>query len=330
MPSPAQQIGILLSNLGTPDEPTPPALRRYLREFLGDPRVVELSRPLWKLILELFVLPTRPAKSARLYRKVWTAEGSPLLAGTLRLGGALAGRLRNEGIPAELVVGMRYGNPSIRTALARLRESGCSRILVLPLYPQYSASTSGSTLDAVGAELARWRVVPALRFVRDYHLDPGWIAAVAGSIRSAWQVEPPAERLLFSFHGLPKRYVDRGDVYADQCRRSAEAIAAELGLPEERWMLTFQSRFGREEWLRPYTDQTLAGLPNKGIRSLDVACPGFAVDCLETLEEIGMLNREIFLGAGGERYRYLPCLNDGPESVSALAGIVRRELGGWI
>ncbi len=324
-------VGVLLANLGTPAAPTTPALRRYLRQFLLDPRVIELPRATWWTILHLFVLTTRPRKSAALYRKVWTQEGSPLLATGRRQAAAVEATLGREvGGPLHVALGMRYGEPSIGAALRELAGKGCRRILALPLYPQYAAATTGSTFDAVAAELVTWRWVPELRTVHHYHDHPGYVRALAATLREAWQAEPPAEKLLFSFHGIPRRYFEAGDPYFYHCHKTARLVAAELGLPRERWEVTFQSLFGREEWLKPYTDQTVRALGKGGTRSLDVICPGFAADCLETVEEIDGLNREIFLHAGGERFRYVPALNDRPDHVRALCDVALANLQGWV
>jgi protoporphyrin/coproporphyrin ferrochelatase len=324
-------VGVLLANLGTPDAPDTPSLRRYLREFLLDPRVIELPRFTWWLILHLFILTTRPKKSAELYKKIWWQEGSPLLVLSNRQAAALQETLRREvGNPVHVAVGMRYGNPSIRSALRELADKGCRRLLVLPLYPQYAAATTGSTFDAVADELKAWRWVPEVRFLNHYHDDPAYIRALARSIRDAWSEQGPAEKLLFSFHGIPKRYFLAGDPYYCQCQKLARLAADELELAKDRWEVSFQSLFGKEEWIKPYTDKTIAGMAKSGIRSLDVVCPGFSADCLETLEEIDELNREIFLHNGGERYRYIPALNDRPDHIQALAGLVLRNLQGWI
>jgi protoporphyrin/coproporphyrin ferrochelatase len=324
-------VGVLLANLGTPDAPETPSLRRYLREFLLDPRVIELPRLTWWLILHLFILTTRPKQSAELYKKIWWKEGSPLLVLSNRQAAALEETLRREvGNPLHVAVGMRYGNPSVGSALRELAGKGCRRLLVLPLYPQYAAATTGSTFDAVADELKTWRWVPEVRFLNHYHDDPAYIRTLAQSIRDTWANEAPAEKLLFSFHGIPKRYFLAGDPYYCQCQKLARLTAGELGLPKERWEVSFQSLFGKEEWIKPYTDKTIEGMAKSGIRSLDVVCPGFSADCLETLEEIDGLNREIFLHNGGERYRYIPALNDRPDHVQALAGLVLRNLQGWV
>lgn len=324
-------VGVLLSNLGTPDAADAPALRRYLGEFLWDPRVIEMSRPLWWLILHLFVLPFRPRKSAELYQKVWTPEGSPLLTISRRQAAAIESILKAEvGTPVHVALGMRYGNPSMRSALRELAAKGCRRILVLPLYPQYAAVTSGSTFDAFATEVTAWRWVPEMRILQHYHDEPGYIRSLAASIREAWADGSQADKLLFSFHGIPQRYFEAGDPYFCHCHKTARLVAEELGLPGDRYQVSFQSLFGKEEWLKPYTDKTMQGMAKSGVRSLDVICPGFSADCLETIEEIDGMNREIFLHAGGERYRYIPALNDRPDHVRFLADLVLRNLQGWV
>lgn len=324
-------VGILVANLGTPDAPTARALRPYLHEFLSDPRVIEKPRWQWLPILHLFVLPLRPRRSARLYRNIWTAEGSPLLVHTQRIAAGIGERLAAwVAEPPTVVVGMRYGNPSIASALRRLADAGCTRILVLPLFPQYFAGTTGSALDAVFAELRRWRWVPELRVVGRYHDEPGYVAALAASLRGVWGGDGPAERVLFSFHGVPTRYVANGDPYYEHCRITGRLLAEELGLDDDRRQVTFQSLFGREPWLEPYTDRTLAELARGGVESADVVCPGFAADCLETLDEIGREARESFRAAGGRRFRYVPCLNDRPDHLDFLTDLARRHLGDWV
>jgi ferrochelatase len=324
-------LGVLVTNLGTPAAPTAAALRPYLKQFLWDPRVIELPRPLWWAILHFAVLVTRPRASAELYRKVWTAEGSPLLTISKRQVAGLERRLAGRGrLPIRVALGMRYGRPSIAAALAELAAAGCRRILTLPLYPQYAAATTGSTFDAVFDELKTWRWVPELRTVATYHDEPGYIAALAASIDELWRREGAPDRLVMSFHGMPQRYFENGDPYFCYCQKTARLTAEALGLPAERLLVTFQSRFGREPWLQPYTDETMKALPGRGVRSVDVVCPGFSADCLETLEEIDGLNREFFLHAGGERFRYVPCLNDRDDHLDFLAGLVERHLGGWL
>ena len=327
-------IGILLANLGTPEAPTARALRPYLREFLTDPRVIELPAWKWRPILELFVLTRRPKASAELYEKVWTAEGSPLAVLSERLRSALAGALAPRvGEPLHLALGMRYGRPSIADALRRLREQGCRRILFLPLYPQYSATTTASTFDALAAELVSWRWVPELRTVHGYHDEPGYTEALAASIGDFWRREGgEPDRLLFSFHGIPLRYFRQGDPYHCFCHETARRVAERLALPAERWAVAFQSRFGREEWLKPYTDETVRAMARAGVGRLDVLSPAFAVDCLETLEELDGLNRHFWEEAGGppEGYRYIPCLNERPDHVALLTDLALCHLQGWV
>lgn len=324
------RTGILLVNLGTPDSPDAGSVRRYLAEFLWDPRVIEMPRPLWWLILHGVILRIRPRRSAEAYRKVWTERGSPLLDISLRQAAALKAELdRTLSGPAEVELGMRYGKPSVSDALRRLGEAGVRRLLVLPLYPQYSATTTASTFDAVAAELTTWRWIPELRFVTQYHDNSGYIAAIAASLREAWSNQPRAERLLFSFHGLPKRYLLAGDPYHCACHKTARLVAEQLGLESGSWSLAFQSRVGREEWLRPYTDEQLLEWGKAGVRSVDVICPGFSADCLETLEEIAIQNRELFQEAGGGDYRYIAALNDRPDHIGTLADIVKAHIQGW-
>jgi ferrochelatase len=324
-------IGVLVSNLGTPDAPTREALRPYLRQFLSDTRVIELPRWKWLPVLHGVVLNTRPARSAALYRKIWTAEGSPLLVITRRLAAGLATLLEREvGTPVEVAVGMRYGNPAIAAGLRQLQERGCRRILVLPLYPQYFAGTTGTTFDAVAAELTGWRWVPELRTIGGYQAAPGYIAALAASIRDLWERDGEPEKLLFSFHGIPERYSRAGDPYFHHCHETARLVAGELGLPEDRSVVAFQSLFGREEWIKPYTAETIKALAASGLRSLDVVAPGFAADCLETFEELDVENRGYFESGAGGRFRYIPCLNDRPDHLRFLADLVKAHLQGWI
>lgn len=323
-------VGVLLANLGTPDEPTPEAVRRYLREFLWDPRVVEFPRPLWWLILNGIILNIRPRRSAEAYAKVWTEQGSPLLVRSKAQAEALQGRLDTAFTgPVRVALGMRYGEPSINSALEMLRDAGAERLIVLPLYPQYSGTTSGSIFDAVTDVLAGWRWVPELRFINHYHDDPAYIAAMAARVRAHWAEHARGKHLLLSFHGLPRRYLRAGDPYHCQCHKTARLLAEELGLDEPEWTVGFQSRFGREEWLKPYVDGLLKSWPKQGRRDVDVFCPGFAADCLETLEEIAMQDRDLFLASGGERYTYIPALNDLPEHMDALTALLLRHAGGW-
>lgn len=326
-------VGVLLSNLGTPDAPTARAVRPYLRQFLLDPRVIELPRALWWTILHLFVLTRRPRRSAALYRKIWTDEGSPLLAISRRQTAALGAALgRRIGEPVHVELGMRYGRPSVPAALRALRHRGCRRLLVLPLYPQYSATSTGSTFDAVAAELSTWRRVPELRTVMGYHDAPGYLDAVAASLRRAWREGGEPERLLFSYHGIPMRYFRGGDPYHCYCHKTARLVAERLGLADDRWSVSFQSQFGREQWLGPATDATVRELARAGVERLDVVSPAFSADCLETLEELAGEVREAWVGAGGppQGYRYVPCLNDAPDHVEFLADLACRHLAGWV
>ena len=321
-----ERSAVLLVNLGTPDAPTPAAVRRYLAEFLADPRVIEYPRWLWLPILYGAILPLRSRRSAHAYAQVWSDRGSPLLVHSQALAAGLAAALA----PVEVALAMRYGSPSIAQVLRRLdHDGGLRRLLVLPLYPQYSATTTASVFDAVGAELAGWRWQPELRTIADYHDDGGWLDAVAASIRRHWDLHGRGERLLFSFHGVPRRYLLAGDPYHCHCLRGAREVAARLGLEAAEWQLSFQSRVGREEWLRPYTDDTVRRLAAEGVRRLDVVSPGFAVDCLETLEEIAQQNEGFFRAAGGERLSYVPCLNASDGHVQALAALLRRHGAGW-
>lgn len=322
-----KKFGVLLTNLGTPDEPTPAALRRYLGEFLWDRRVVDLPRPLWWLILHGIILRTRPARSARAYQAVWSEQGSPLMVTSRQQQKKLQQQL--DGLsPGQYVValGMRYGNPSIAAAVDELHGHGVDEIVALPLYPQNSCSTTASTLDALGDALRSTRSVPHLHFIADYHDHPLYIGALAESVREQWHGHEAGEILILSFHGTPQRFRDEGDPYYRQCLRTAERVAAELALPRKQWLVTFQSRFGREEWLQPYTDQTLKELAQKGVKRVDVICPGFSADCLETLEEIAGENREQFLHAGGEALNYIPALNERDGHIAMMAHLVSGKI----
>ena len=307
---------LLIVNLGTPEAPTPRAVRRYLAEFLHDHRVVQLTRWLWCPLLHFIILPLRGPKAAAKYASIWMPEGSPLAVHTRRLAGAVQDRLPGWRVQDA----MRYGEPSIGSRLQAWRAEGVQKVVVLPLYPQYSTTTTESVRDVVTREACGLDV----RFIEDYPVDPGWVAAVVGSIRS-WRAEHGAgEHLLFSYHGLPQRLARNGDPYPQRCEASTRAIVQALGLRDGEWTLTYQSRFGKERWLEPATDATLQAMAARGVRRVDVVCPGFAVDCLETLEEIAMQNAELFHAAGGEALRYIPCLNDAPAHADALAALARR------
>lgn len=324
------KVGVLIANLGTPEEPTPAGLRRYLKEFLWDPRVVEMPRPLWWMILNGVILNTRPKKSAKLYQSVWTAEGSPLMVHSRQQEEKLRARLE-QAFPGrvELALGMRYGEPSIASALDELRKVGVERLIVLPLYPQYSGTTGGSTFDAVTQEMQSWRWIPEMRFIAQYHDHPAYIHAMAEHIRAQWAVQGRSPFLLFSYHGIPMRYLKNGDPYHCQCHKTSRLLADALDLGPGEWQTAFQSRFGKEEWIKPYTDKTLKTLPKEGTTEVDVFCPGFASDCLETIEEIAEENRETFLAAGGETYRYIPALNAIDEHIEALFHVISDAASGF-
>lgn len=318
MPHP--DTALLLVNLGTPAAPTPRAVRHYLAEFLSDPRVVQLPRWLWQPLLRGVILPLRGARVAHKYAEIWMDAGSPLAVHTRALATVVQERLPQ----LRVAHAMRYGEPALAATLARLRDEGIRRVLTLPLYPQYSTTTTASVADvlagATGIET---------HLVNEYHLDAGWIAAIVASIRAHWQVHGRGEKLVLSFHGIPQRLVDDGDPYAAQCEASVAAIARALELRDDEFVLSYQSRFGREAWLQPATQATLQALAAAGVRRVDVVCPGFAVDCLETLEEIAMVNAEAFRSAGGEALHYIPCLNASPAHADALAALARRQLAAW-
>jgi ferrochelatase len=314
------KTAILLVNLGSPDAPTPKAVRRYLAEFLWDRRIVDLARPLWWLILHGVILRIRPKRSARAYARIWTADGSPLIHFSRLQATALAERFEGSGI--KLGLAMRYGNPSVKQAYRELDAEQLDRLIILPMYPQYSRTTTESVRDAIKAS----PVKAQLGFIEDYYDHPAYIEACAEHIRSHWAHWGRGERLLFSFHGIPQRFADAGDPYPRHCEQTSALIARQLGLSDDEWMMTYQSRFGREPWLQPYTDKTLEQLPGQGVKKLDIFCPGFAADCLETLEEIAMENRDIFIEAGGEAFSYIPALNDSTVHIDALEKILTEQL----
>jgi len=323
------RLGVLLVNLGTPDAPTVAAVRRYLAEFLSDPRVIEAPRALWWLALHGYILRVRPRISAHAYQQIWTEAGSPLLVHTAALADALRVRLgAAPGARVALEVAMTYGRPSIAAALESLRRQNVQRLLVLPLYPQYSSTTAGPVFDRVARELARWRWIPELRIVNQYFDDAGYVAAIADSIERHWQTHA-RKHLLFSFHSIPKRYFTAGDPYHCQCHATARRVAERLELVDGQWSLAFQSRFGREEWLQPYAETVLRQYAQEGPREITIVCPGFATDCLETLEEVALRYRNAFLAAGGREFDYVPCLNAGDAHVSVLEQVVRRHAQGW-
>lgn len=323
--------GLLLANLGSPSAPKAAAVRSFLRQFLADPRVVEIPRFRWWLLRNLVILPFRPFRTARAYRRIWTDEGSPLVV----LGRQQAADLeweigRRIDRPLPVFSGMRYGKPSIEAALDVLRRRGCRRILVLPLFPQYSATTTASVFDAVTRELSTWRRVPELRTLADYHDHPAYIGALASSLLDLWQSGGKPRRVLLSFHGLPVRYADAGDPYPEQCRRTAAALGGRLDIDSKSIVLAFQSRFGREPWVGPDTAELLRKWGREHLDRLDVMCPGFAADCLETLEEVNVTGRKSFEKAGGGSFRYVPALNRRADHIAALAEIAIEHLGGWI
>ncbi len=325
----AARTAILLCNLGTPDAPTASALRRYLGEFLADHRVVEIPRAVWLPILHGIILRTRPAKSAAKYATVWTEDGSPLAVWTTKQATLLRGWLGEAGQNVLVRPAMRYGNPSIASQLDALKAEGATRILVLPLYPQYSGTTTASVFDAVYTWAARTRNVPELRFVNHYHDDASYIDALASTVRAHWKHHGPPDKLVMSFHGVPERTLHLGDPYHCESHKTARLLAERLGLQKDDWQLTFQSRFGKAKWLEPYTEPTLIEMGKAGVGRVDVICPGFTGDCLETLEEINQEAREAFLHAGGKEFHYIPCLNDSPAWITALSAIAQQHMGGW-
>jgi ferrochelatase len=328
---------VLLVNLGTPGAPTPAAVRRYLAEFLTDPRVVEIPPVAWRPLLHGVVPRTRPARSAARYAQIWTKDGSPLAVHTAKqkvlLSGYLGERLKKLGLAADHAVvehAMRYGEPSLDAALDRLRDAGCTRILVVPLYPQYAASTTGSVVDAVGAWLARTRRVPGVRIVDTFHDDPGYIGALAATVNDYWTRHARPEHLVLSFHGVPRRTLTRGDPYHCYCQMTARLLARELGLEPAQWTIAFQSRFGRGRWLEPHTASVLEALGKRKLRRVDVVAPGFVADCLETLEELALAGRRTFHAAGGGDFELIPCLNEHPRWIAALADLALANLQGWL
>jgi protoporphyrin/coproporphyrin ferrochelatase len=324
-----ERSAVVLLNLGTPEAPTAPAVRRYLREFLSDPRVVELPRWLWWPILNGPVLALRPRQSAAKYAAVWTSDGSPLLVHSRQQAAALSAELALRGMEIDVALAMRYGQPSIEAALAPLRARNVARMLMLPMYPQYSATTTAASIDGVSRLVGRLRDVPEIRWVKHFADDPGYIEALSASVLEHWKNHGRGECLLMSFHGLPRRNLDLGDPYHCECQKTARLLAQSLGLELSAYRVSFQSRFGRARWLEPSTVDTLRSLARGGVRRLDVICPGFVADCLETLEEIVIEGQAQFVAAGGEQLRYIPCLNAGPRFIRAIADLVERNTSGW-
>jgi len=326
----AAKTGIVLCNLGTPEAPTAPALRKYLAQFLGDSRVVEIPRPLWLLILHGVILRVRPKKSAAKYATIWTPEGSPLKVWTEKQATLLRGYLGERGHTAvEVRYAMRYGEPSVARQLDELKAAGCTRILIVPAYPQYSATTTASVFDAVYQWAADIRTIPEFRFINHYHDHPGYIDALKASVHKHWMAHGRPDKLVMSFHGVPERTLHLGDTYHCECHKTGRLLAEALGLKKEEYVVTFQSRFGKAKWLEPYTEPTLIKLGQEGVKRADVICPGFSSDCIETLEEIDQEVREAFLHAGGESFHYIPCLNDSAPWMSALTDLCEQHMQGW-
>jgi ferrochelatase len=323
------RTAVLLVNLGTPDAPTSPAVRRYLKQFLSDPRVVEIPKPVWWFILHGLILPLRSRKSAEKYASIWSKEGSPLKVHTEKQAMLLRGYLGERGHDVQVAYAMRYGNPSLREVLDKLKADGCDRIVVLPAYPQYSGTTTASINDAVSGHYAKVRNMPELRFVKHYHDNEGYVQALTKSVLAYWETHGRPDKLVMSFHGVPKRTLLLGDPYHCECQKTARLLATQLGLAQGEYEVTFQSRFGKAEWLQPYTAPTLVKLAKQGVKRVDVLCPGFTSDCLETLEEIAMEARTDFLTAGGQDFHYIPCLNETPAWIHALADVAEQHMAGW-
>ena len=324
-----EKIGVLITNLGTPDAPNKKQLKVYLNQFLSDPRVIELPKILWQIILKLVILQIRPSKSAEAYKQIWTDKGSPLLDIANRQLNKIQSSFssKNENIVFE--VGMRYGNPSIPDALLKLQKKQVRRLLVLPMYPQYCAATTGSTFDEVTNVLQKWRWIPEMRFINQYFEEKNYIEALSNSIKSFWKKTSKPQKIIFSYHGIPKRYLTNGDPYHCFCLKTTRLVKEYMGLSDDEIMTTFQSRFGREEWLKPYTSETLKELPKQGIKNIHIISPGFSSDCLETLEELEEENKEYFMESGGENYHYIPCLNDHDDHIDVFVNLIKKHIQGW-
>ena len=324
-----EKIGVLITNLGTPDAPNKKELKVYLNQFLSDPRVIELPKILWQIILKLVILQIRPSKSAEAYKQIWTDKGSPLLDIANRQLNKIQSSFssKNENIIFE--VGMRYGNPSIPDALLKLQKKQVRRLLVLPMYPQYCAATTGSTFDEVTNVLQKWRWIPEMRFINQYFEEKNYIEALSNSIKSFWKKNSKPQKIIFSYHGIPKRYLTNGDPYHCFCLKTTRLVKENMGLSDDEIMTTFQSRFGREEWLKPYTSETLKELPKQGIKNIHIISPGFSSDCLETLEELEEENKEYFMESGGENYHYIPCLNDHDDHIDVFVNLIKKHTQGW-
>lgn len=326
----ADKLGVLITNLGTPEAPTRKALRPYLKEFLSDPRVVEVPKLIWWCVLNLIILNIRPSRSAHAYASVWSDEGSPLMVHSKNQASALRQKLEQDyGDNVVVDFAMRYGEPSVSNTIDKMLNQGVRKLLVLPLYPQYCASTTGSTFDAIAHDFSKRRWLPDFRFISHYHDNDQYIIVMTQKILAHWEKNGRADKLIFSYHGIPKRYLLNGDPYHCECHKTTRLIATKLGLQQDEYMTTFQSRFGREEWLKPYTDHTLMALPKEGVKSVQVVCPGFSSDCLETIEEIGIENRDYFLEAGGESYQYIECLNSDDNHIEMLHQLIKDNLVNW-
>ena len=323
------KTAVILANLGTPDAPTPAAVRVYLKQFLSDPRVVEIPRLIWWLILNGIILPFRSRQSAHKYASIWTAEGSPLKVHTEKQAVLLNQKMAERGHAVQVEYAMRYGNPGLPSVLEKLKQEGCDRILILPAYPQYSATTTASIFDEVFTHYTRVRNAPELRLIKHYHDDDAYIESLAASVRAHWQEHGRPDKLVMSFHGVPKRTLMLGDPYHCECYKTARLLTTKLGLSKDEFLVTFQSRFGKAEWLQPYTAPTLEKLAREGVKRVDLMCPGFTSDCLETLEEIAMEAKADFLAAGGTAFHYITCLNEAPQWIDAMADIVEQHTGGW-
>lgn len=327
----SDKIGVLIVNLGTPENPDVPSIRKFLKQFLSDPRVVEIPRPIWLTILNAFILPFRPSKLVHSYQSIWTEQGAPLLV----IADSQREKLEEyftQNEPSHsyrFVTAMTYGEPSIPSALKSLSLDGIDKVLVLPMYAQYSGSTTAAIFDAVTKELQKWRHIPELRMINQFYCEESYITGLAATVRQHWEKHGQAQKLLMSFHGVPQSYVDKGDPYYEQCMETANLLAKELELTQEQWQCSFQSRFGKAEWIKPYTSETLTHFPQQGIKSVDIICPGFSNDCLETLEEIEVENREVFMQAGGKEYSYIPALNDSDEQITMMATLIKRHCRDW-
>jgi len=328
----SDKIGVLIVNLGTPENPDVPSIRKFLRQFLSDPRVVEIPRPVWLIILHAFILPFRPAKLVHSYQSIWTKNGAPLMVFAESQQKKLSeyfAQSDDSSEKYEFVTAMSYGQPSIKSGLQQLQQKGIYKVLILPMYAQYSCSTTAAVFDAVSKELRTMRRIPECRFINTFFDNETYIKGLAETVKQHWQKHTPAEKLIMSFHGVPQSYVDKGDPYYDECVATANLLAKELDLTEQQWQITFQSRFGKAEWIKPYTSATLEQLAKQGTESVDIICPGFSNDCLETLEEIEVENRDVFFNAGGKEFRYIPALNDSQEQIELLADLVRSHTQGW-